>query len=27
VLHTEPEGISRKAPFEQWSSFAQRIEY
>ncbi|KHL05387.1 nucleoside deaminase [Sinomonas humi] len=27
VLHTEPEGVSRMAPFEQWAAFAQRIEY
>ncbi|MEA5453897.1 nucleoside deaminase [Sinomonas sp. JGH33] len=27
VVHAEPEGIRRTAPFEQWSSFAQRIEY
>jgi hypothetical protein len=27
VVHTEPDGISRTAPFEQWATFAQRIEY
>jgi hypothetical protein len=27
VTPAEPSGISRKAPFEQWASYAQRIEY
>ncbi|WP_136611233.1 nucleoside deaminase [Sinomonas albida] len=27
VVHSEPEGISRTAPFEQWATFAQRVEY
>lgn len=27
VAAVAPTGISRKAPFEQWASFAQRVEY